>query len=549
MLIKHIEISSNSLTCKRVNIPVKDKEAGDDSDSSSESDSSEDDENTFNPKFDEEFYKTLTSLKRRDPSIYEKSTKFFDDDASDPLATTSDTKKKAKALTIKQYEQDILLKSGGTFDQESDEEMEQSNKRSQSPTYNEEQKLIKNEIIGKIVDIDESEDEDGIGGLFSKREKTKKEQEDDEKEQEKWLDEHSEFKEKSINEIWANNKLSKDEKFLRDYILSNGYADKDDDEIPTYDEIVGDDEFEEKQTEFEHKYNFRFEDPDQEFIKRYPRTIENSVRKTDNRRKEKRVERQQRKEVEKKEKFKEIEMLKELKRKEIEEKIAQLKAVTGADELNVDEMDLDGDFDPDEYDKKMQAIFNNEYYADDADEEKPEAPSDIEDLQVENYDEIEDVSKINENAHCEDDDFNMDCDYDESELKQNQKKSFQEDIIDSTRSKRKHRKRKSKFMEMLETQRPAFDPDDEKTFDEYLDEYYKLDCEDIVGDVKCRFKYVETTPCDYGLSIEEVIKPFLCHLTFNLFLFHRRVCSWKLMFASIFRFLAPKIKSSMLGQV
>lgn len=340
-------------------------------------------------------------------------------------------------------------------------------------------------------------------------------QEEDDKEQSKWLDEHSEFREKSINEIWANKRLTKDEKFLRDYILSNGYADKDDEEIPTYDEIVGDsdEDFEEKQLEFEHKYNFRFEDPDQEFIKRYPRTIENSVRKVDSRRKEKRAERQERKELEKKEKFQEIEMLKELKRKEIEEKLSQLKAVTGADELNVDEIDLDGDFDPDEHDRKMQAIFNNEYYAVDEGDEKPEAPSDIEDLQVENYDEIDndDENAGTMQAHCEDQDFNMDCDYDAAA--ENQKRSFQDEMIDSTRSnKRRNRKRKSKFMEMLETKRPAFNPDDEKTYAEYLDEYYKLDCEDIIGDVKCRFKYVETTPCDYGLSIEEVSKRESCKL-------------------------------------
>lgn len=412
-------------------------------------------------------------------------------------------------------------------------------RRAQSPTYNEEQKMIKNEILGKIGGItdsedDEEDDEDGIGGLFSKREKTKKEQvkklsrtlqlklvlllikihtfqEEDDKEQEKWLGEHSEFREKSINEIWANKKLTKDEKFLRDYILSNGYADKDDEEIPTYDEIVGDndEDFEEKQLEFEHKYNFRFEDPDQEFIKRYPRTVENSVRKVDSRRKEKRVERRERKEGEKKEKFKEIEMLKEFKRNEIEEKLAQLKAVTGTEELNVDEIDLDGDFDPDEYDKKMQAMFDNEYYAIDEGDEKPEAPSDIEDLQVENYDEIE---KDDENAdyharptHCEDDDFNMDCDYDPVAAAERQKKSFQDEMIEGTHSnKRRKGKRKSKFMEMLETKRPPFNPDEAKSFNEYLDEYYKLDCEDIIGDVKCRFKYVETTPCDYGLSIEEV---------------------------------------------
>lgn len=475
---------------------MKDKEAGDGSDSSSDSDSSDDDENAFNPKFDEEFLKTLSSLKRKDPSIYEQSTKFFDDESTE-AAVDNEPKKKEKKLTVKEYEQNILLKTGGAFDDESDDADE--NKRAQSPSIVAEQKMIKNELIGKLGGVDdESDDEDDIGGLFSKREKTTTEQEEDDKEQEKWLAENSEIKEKTINEIWSNQKLSKDEKFLRDYILSNGYADKDDDEIPTYDEIVGDDDFEEKQTEFEHKYNFRYEDPDQEFIKRYPRTVENSVRKVDTRRKEKRVERRDRKEQEKKEKFQEIEMLKELKRKEIEERMEQLKAVTGAEEINLDEIDLDGDFDPEEHDKKMQAIFNSEYYEVDEGDEKPEAPSDIEELQVENYDEI-DEKELGREAHCEEDDFNMDCDYDEEQ----QKKSFQDEIIESTRGRRK-RKRKSKFMEVLEQKRPAYDPNDTKTFDEYLDEYYKLDCEDVIGDVKCRFKYVETVPCDYGLSIEEV---------------------------------------------
>lgn len=118
----------------------------------------------------------MSSLKRKDPSIYEKSTTFFEDDAADPSATSSQPQKKEKKLTIKQYEQDLLLKTGGTFEQESDEGMDESDKRPQSPSYNEEQKMIKSEILGKVGDIDESEDEDGIGGLFSKREKSKKEQ-------------------------------------------------------------------------------------------------------------------------------------------------------------------------------------------------------------------------------------------------------------------------------------------------------------------------------------------------------------------------------------
>lgn len=299
---------------------------------------------------------------------------------------------------------------------------------------------------------------------------------------------------------------------MRDYILSNGYNKRDKDDVPTYDEIIGDDEELEisedeaeleRQAEFEQKFNFRFEEPDTEFIKRYPRTIDHSVRKVDNRRKEKRVEIKERKLNEKKEKMKELEMINAIKKREIEEKIKKLKEVTGDDAISFDYDDIDGDFDPVEYDRKMKEIFNNEYYQVDEGEAKPDCP-DIEDLKVEdwdNYDPKNDDENMDLNdEHCEDDDFVMDCDYDPAQ----QKKSFQDEIIESTRDKRKHRKRRSKFVEMLKKEKPIFDPDDEKTYGQYIDEYYKLDYEDIIGDTPCRFKYVETVPNDFGLSVEEV---------------------------------------------
>jgi len=260
----------------------------------------------------------------------------------------------------------------------------------------------------------------------------------------------------------------------------------------------------EKMEEFEHKFNFRFEEPDEDFIKRYPRTIKGTMRKEEDKRAIKRKDVEERKKREKEQKKEEIKVLKSMKKKEIMDKLAQLKQITGNEDMVMDDEDIEGDFDPEKYDKRMQEIFNNydENVEINPDEEKPTF-SDIEGDYDEDEDCIEDWDNwegVGKEAHCEDEDFNMDCDFEE-----NKKAKEQEELIENTKGRRKGR-RKSKFAEAVETStdKPVFDPSD-KTFEEYVDEYYKLDCEDVIGDLPCRFKYRNVPANDFGLSVEELL--------------------------------------------
>ncbi|XP_063992995.1 protein KRI1 homolog [Diachasmimorpha longicaudata] len=496
----------------------------DDIQSSEESDSSsgEDEEaGELTEVFEKDFYKTLASLKKKDPRIYDENVTFFskpEDSQDAPQAQASQSKKrpkKEKPFTLRDYDRQMIMQrlnqSSGNVD---DDDFQRKNGEANGLTYVEEQKGLR-ESINQILQ-DEEDGSDTGDDLLLPKSKTQEEKQREEESYKEWLKGQPREMESSdqqalkpLRDFWTDPNLDDNEKFLRDYVLNKKFLEKDvknhdhEDLVNNSNENLSEDEKDiEQQEVFEHKFNFRFEEPDTEFLKRYPRTLENSLRKKDTRRSEKRAAVKVRKEEERARKREELKRLKAMKRKEIEEKIAQLKEITGNDDMKFDSLDLEGDFDPAEHDRKMVELFDEGYYKEGEEHVKPVFPDIDEELGVEStWDDYDPNVQETEPAegqgapHAEDDDFNMDADYDPVN-------SLQEELANSSRKKRK---RRSKFAEMISKEKPKFDPTFHTSYKDYIDQYYGLDYEDMIGDMPCRFKYREVVPNDYGLSVEEIL--------------------------------------------
>lgn len=471
---------------------------------SSESSSSSEDEEELNNAVEKNFLKTISLLKSKDPRIYDKNINFFSHEEKSKRNISK--KKKEKPMFWKDQERQVLIEKDGVF---SDDETEKlpAGYLLDSAQYQEERKQLKESFR---VSSDSENDE-----FLKERIINRKEKESQEEAYLEWLRGERERIEEDTKDIkflqkyWNDPNLNSDEAFLRDFLLNKRYMERKDPKNSFIDDDDNDDKVEENLSEdekmldqqeiFEHKFNFRFEEPDPEFIKRYPRTLKESLRRKNEKRKIKREENRERKKEEKLKKKEELMRLKALKRREIEEKLEKLKEITGNTKMAFDNLDLDSDFDPDKHDENMQKIFNDEYYKDEEEMQKPVFPVD-EEIDAENWDNWTNENYTNEDIeymepHCEDPDFIMDADYDPQ-------KHFQKKLIES--SKYKKGKRKSKFSEMLAKKRPVFDPN-LKSFENYLDEYYKLDYEDIIDDLPVRFSYRKVVPNDFGLTVDEIL--------------------------------------------
>uniref|UniRef100_A0A5K3EIJ1 Protein KRI1 homolog n=1 Tax=Mesocestoides corti TaxID=53468 RepID=A0A5K3EIJ1_MESCO len=325
-------------------------------------------------------------------------------------------------------------------------------------------------------------------------------------------------------------------------------------------ELDADDEFLVKARRFEDAWNnndedltkeyprtsatrYRFEEGDKDFIKTYPRRIESSLRQPSTAgmtRAEKRKARAERKAAEKAAKMKDIARFKQLKMAEFAEKLERIRrtcgngttmssaTVTSIAENGYEPMNevteeviecLDNDWDPEAHDRLVAKLFDDGYYGaetpDDGLDEPPNIDSDDDDKFAKNLDsgDYDDylprqpkvIASHEENSagKC------AEKQGDQTLPIIRAAKELEKTLGLKKKSKGAHRQ--SLLRSALDRQKPVFSASQYTDFEKYFDEFYTLDCEDIINgsgpgdDVHCRFKYREVKPNDFGLSIEEIL--------------------------------------------
>ncbi|CAK9147280.1 unnamed protein product [Ilex paraguariensis] len=466
----------------------------------SSDDSSEEDGLINSSKHDLEFFNALLKVRNQDPVLRNQQAKLFeseesesesvsenDDSKKDKIEARQDFKKgkngkkvkKEKPMYLKDVVSKHLIEEGPEFEDTEDKKM------GGVKSYGEEQEELRKAFLNAV---EEGADEEG--DLLKMKESRENEIEDGKG--------NGEIANKLDQYFGEDGKLDDNMKFLKDYFRNKMWVEEDKGGNRLDEEGLGFSEDEEeidRQEDYEREFNFRFEENVGDRVMGHSRIVEGSVRKTTNARKlqrERKEERMAQAEFERKE---ELKHLKNLKKKDINEKLRTIRETAGIGEdeaFLLDEDDLEEEWDPEEHDRKMKEAFADDYY--EADDVNPEFGSDSDggELEKPDFDKEDELLKLPKGW---DDEYGSGDGF-LAVRERNLKRSLEndngqikvEEVPETSERKKKHK---------ISTVEKAFR-------DDLMDEYYKLDYEDTIGDLQTRFKYKPVNAKRYGLSTEEI---------------------------------------------
>ncbi|GMH76184.1 hypothetical protein TrLO_g4024 [Triparma laevis f. longispina] len=455
--------------------------------SSSSSESEDEDAELLTPGVDLKVLETINRIRAKDPSIYDSSTDFFKD-----VVPKVDRKAggESKKMAYKDVVREQILEEMASNDEKKTSAVTTTSKSRLA--YDAEQESNRQAFLSEFKDDDE-DGSDSDGDVLSKKKAV--EMSISEQEHEKRMQEEFE-KMKGLNTAASpmrdpKGEVADGEDFLREFSMKRKWVD----EATTFDPKKDIQEIDEEEEEldrvdnFESKYNFRFEEEGGGQIINYSRTNADTMRKTDDKRKKEREARRERKALERKKKEEQLAHLKNQKKAEIKNQMEKIKDIGGLGGADMDEelmaKMMEGDFDPDEFENAMQKAYGDNFYDDEDEHWKSlgDVKADLaKDDEVEfDYDEVDEGEGDDDEEGAEGGDQS---DSDSSSAPSSSSDEEEEKPSTSTSEKLTAAKKKTS---------------------ELVDELYKLDYEDIIGDMPTRFKYKTVEKNDYGLAAEDIL--------------------------------------------
>uniref|UniRef100_A0A0A0KYR7 Kri1-like C-terminal domain-containing protein n=1 Tax=Cucumis sativus TaxID=3659 RepID=A0A0A0KYR7_CUCSA len=452
------------------------------SESSESESSSSEEEDSQNFRKDLKFFNALIKVKKKDPTLKQKEAKLFDSD-DDSHAKESDdvkgslTEKKKSSMYLKDVVAKHLIEEGPEFNDENTKNVK---------IYDTEQEEIRKAFLEAAELQDENDEEE----LLKVKERGTVEEEKNE-----------EF-ERKLDEYFGDgdDQLDENSKFLKQYFKNKLWIGEDAKVEEEELNMLSEDE---EEIEKQEEYEYRFQESAEDTIWGHSRTIEGSVRKKKNSRKEQRKNKEERMEIARLEREEELKHLKNLKKEEVKQKLRKIRETAGLGEDEnclLDIKDLDDDFDPEEYDRMMKVAFSEEYYEkEDIDagfgsDMDDEGNGEHEKPDFDKEDELLGLPKGWTSSESGDGFFaarqrslshKIDNDMSNEDNEEDEEKGNEDE-----KGSRKRKRKLSLYQKAKEAM---------------MEEYYKLDYEDTVGDLKTRFKYAKIQPNRYGLSTDEIL--------------------------------------------